>query len=382
VNVGVFGTGFMGLAHMEALRRLGHEVVGIVGSSPERARAKAATSPLPPVFDTVEDLVSDPAVQVVHVTSPNHVHAEHVRAVLRAGKHVVCEKPLGTSSTETGELVAMAADAGVVNAVCFNLRYYPQNQNAAALVATGAIGEPRFVTGRYHQDWLLLDTDWNWRLDASRQGELRAVADIGSHWFDLTRFVSGRAVVEVLADLHTFVTERNHPLGEVQTFGAAQVADDVERVHEHMESDDAAGVLLRYEDGLRGTCTVSQVSAGRKNTVEWEVDGSVAALAWASEDPERLWMGHRGRPNEIIEKDAALMTTAGIDAAGYPAGHVEGYPDTFRALFAAVYRDVAAGGPSAHPSYPTFADGHDAMLVGDAVASSARSGSWTKVERS
>jgi predicted dehydrogenase len=382
VNVGIIGTGFMGLAHTEALRRLGVEVVGIVGSSPERARAKAATSPLPPVFDTVEDLVSDPAVQVVHVTSPNHVHAEHVRDALRAGKHVVCEKPLGTSSTETGELVAMAADAGVVNAVCFNLRYYPQNQNAAALVAAGAIGEPRFVTGRYHQDWLLLDTDWNWRLDASRQGGLRAVADIGSHWFDLTRFVSGRAVVEVLADLHTFVTERNHPLGEVQTFGAAQVADDVERVHEHMESDDAAGVLLRYEDGLRGTCTVSQVSAGRKNTVEWEVDGSVAALAWASEDPERLWMGHRGRPNEIIEKDAALMTSAGIEAAGYPAGHVEGYPDTFRALFAAVYRDVAAGGPSARPSYPTFADGHDAMLVGDAVASSARSGSWTKVERS
>ena len=171
-RAGVIGTGFMGLAHTEALRRLGLEVVGIVGSSPERARAKAATSPLPPVFDTVEDLVSDPAVQVVHVTSPNHVHAEHVRAVLRAGKHVVCEKPLGTSSTETAELVAMAADAGVVNAVCFNLRYYPQNQNAAALVASGAIGEPRFVTGRYHQDWLLLDTDWNWRLDASRQGGL------------------------------------------------------------------------------------------------------------------------------------------------------------------------------------------------------------------
>ena len=381
-RVGVVGTGFMGLAHTEALRRLGHEVVGIVGSSPERARAKAGTIPLPPVVDTVEDLAADPGVEAVHVTSPNHVHAPHVRAVLAAGKHVVCEKPLGTSSAETAELVAMAADAGVVNAVCFNLRYYPQNQNAAAMVASGAIGEPRFVTGRYHQDWLLLDTDWNWRLDAARQGGLRAVADIGSHWFDLTRFVSGRAVVEVLADLHTFVRERNHPLGEVESFGAAQVADDVERVHEHMESDDAAGVLLRYEDGLRGVCTVSQVSAGRKNTVEWEVDGSVAALAWASEDPERLWMGHRGRPNEVIEKDAAIMTAAGTEAAGYPAGHVEGYPDTFRALFAAVYRDVAVGRPSALPSYPTFADGHDAMLVGDAVASSARSGTWTKVERS
>ncbi len=305
-----------------------------------------------------------------------------MRAVLAAGKHVVCEKPLGTSAAETAELVAMAADVGVVNAVCFNLRYYPQNQNAAALVAGGSIGEPRFVTGRYHQDWLLLDTDWNWRLDDARQGRLRAVADIGSHWFDLTRFVSGRAIVEVLADLHTFVTERNHPVGDVETFGAAPVGADGERVRQHMSSDDAAGLLLRYEDGGRGSCTVSQVSAGRKNTVEWEVAGATATLAWASEDPERLWVGHRGRPNEVVEKDPATMSPAGARAAAYPAGHVEGYPDTFRGLFADVYRDVAAGRPATRPVYPTFADGHDAVLVCDAVASSARSGTWTKVERS
>ena len=273
-GVGVIGTGFMGIAHTEALRRLGLDVVGIVGSSPERARAKAATSdvPLPPVFDTRRRAARRPAVDVVHVTSPNHVHAEHVRAVLAAGQHVVCEKPLGVSSAETAELLALAEAAGVVHAVCFNIRHYPQNQNAAALVAAGAVGEPRFVTGRYHQDWLLLDTDWNWRLDAARQGGLRAVADIGSHWLDLTRFVTGRQVVEVFADLHTFVTERNHPVGDVESFAA--VADDVERVREHMESDDAAGLLLRFDDGLRGTCTISQVSAGRKNTIEWELAGS------------------------------------------------------------------------------------------------------------
>ena len=382
-GVGVIGTGFMGMAHTEALRRLGHDVVGIVGSSPERARAKAASSPvpLPPIVDSIEDLLSDPAVEVVHVTSPNHVHATHARAAIGAGRHVVCEKPLGVNGDETAGLLAAAAAAGVVHAVCFNLRYYVQNQSAAALVAAGAIGEPRFVTGCYHQDWLLLDSDWNWRLDAARQGSLRAVADIGSHWLDLAGFVTGRPVVEVLADLHTFVTERDHPVGEVETFGAATVPDDVERVREPMGSDDAAGLLLRFEDGTRGTCTISQVSAGRKNRVAWELAGSEHALAWLSEDPDRLWMGHRGRPNEIVEKDPAIMPPAGIAAAGYPAGHVEGYPDTFRALFADVYRDVAAGAPSADPPYPTFADGHDAVRVGEAVAESARSGAWTKVER-
>ena len=154
------------------------------------------------------------------------------------------------------------------------------------------------------------------------------------------------------ADLHTFVTERNHPVGEVETFAAATVGRDVERVREHMESDDAAGLLLRFEDGGRGVCSVSQVSAGRKNRVTWEVDGSASALAWESESPEYLWIGHRGRPNEVLNKDAALMTPLGAAAAAYPAGHVEGYPDTFRALFAAVYRDVEAGAPAAQPAVP------------------------------
>jgi predicted dehydrogenase len=377
----VIGTGFMGVAHTEALRRLGLDVAGIVGSSPERARAKAAVAALPPVFDSVEELLADSTVDVVHVTSPNHLHAEHVRAALAAGKHVVCEKPLGVSVAETAELVARAEAAAVVNAVCFNLRFYPQNQNAAALVAAGAIGEPRFVTGRYHQDWLLRETDWNWRLDGARQGGLRAVADIGSHWLDLARFLTGQQVVEVLADLHTFVVERNHPIDDVETFGAARVAADVERVRETMSSDDAAGLLLRFDGGGRGVCSVSQVSAGRKNTLEWELDGSASALAWSSEEPENLWIGHRDQPNEVAAKDPSVMTPAGVAAAAYPVGHVEGYPDTFRALFAAVYRDVAAGGPSAAPAYPTFADGHDAMVVCAAIAASARTGSWTKVER-
>jgi predicted dehydrogenase len=381
-RVGIVGTGWMAATHTEALRRLGVEVVGVAGRSSDRAREVADRLGLATAYDSVEALVADDSLAAVHVTSPNDVHAEHAAAAVRAGRHVVCEKPLGVSAEETAALVELAAGTGLVNAVCFNLRFSPHNHNAAGMVRDGSLGEPRYVSGGYHQDWLLLETDWNWRLVAERQGGLRAVADIGSHWIDLVCFVTGRRVVEVLADLHTFVPERNHPLGEVGTFAGHGVADDVERIRERMTSDDAAGILLRFEGGLRGLCSVSQVSAGRKNRLTWELNCSQRSLAWVSEEPEYLWIGHRGRPNELANKDPGLMTDLGAAVTGYPAGHVEGYPDTFRGLFAAVYADIAAGKPSPEPAYPTFADGHDIALVCQAVADSARSQAWTPVRRS
>jgi predicted dehydrogenase len=381
IRVGMIGTGWMAETHTEALRRLGIEVAGVAGRSPARAREVADRLGLATAYDSVEALVKDDSLAAVHVTSPNDMHAEQAAAALRAGRHVVCEKPLGVSAGETAAVVELAADSGLVNAVCFNLRFAPHNHNAAGMVRDGSLGEPRFVTGAYHQDWLLLETDWNWRLVSERQGTLRAVADIGSHWIDLVSFVSGRRVVEVLADLHTFVPERNHPLGEVGTFAGHGVAADVERMRERMTSDDAAGILLRLEGGMRGVVSVSQVSAGRKNRLTWELNGSQRSLAWTSEEPEYLWVGHRGRPNETLNKDPALMTGLGAAVTGYPAGHVEGYPDTFRGLFAAVYADVVAGQPSAEPAYPTFVDGHDVALVCQAVAESARSQAWVPVRR-
>jgi predicted dehydrogenase len=380
-RVGIVGTGWMAETHTEALRRLGVDVAGVAGRTPARAREVAGRLGLATAYDSVEALVKDDSLAAVHVTSPNDVHAEQATAALRAGRHVVCEKPLGVSAAETAALAELAAASGLVNAVCFNLRFAPHNHNAAGMVRAGEIGEPRYVTGSYHQDWLLEETDWNWRLVAGRQGSLRAVADIGSHWIDLVGFVSGRRVTEVLADLHTFVPERNHPLVEVGTFAGAAVADDVERVREPMSSDDAAGLLLRLEGGMRGVCSVSQVSAGRKNRLSWELNGSERSLAWTSEEPEYLWVGHRGRPNEVAGTDPALMSDLGAAVTGYPAGHVEGDPDTFRGLFAAVYADVAAGRPAAEPAYPTFADGHDIALVGEAVTASARSGTWAEVSR-
>lgn len=379
INSAVVGTGFIGVAHVEALRRLGVNVVGVVGSSPERALEKTEAANLPVVFDSLEDCLARADVDVVHVASPNHVHFEQAMAVLDAGKHVVCEKPLGLDSTETSRLVEAAAHVGVVNAVCFNIRFYPLAHQMAAMVAEGEIGEPRFVHGVYLQDWLLRETDWNWRLEPEKAGRLRAVADIGSHWLDLARFVSGRRVAEVMAELHTFVTTRTHPESSVESFAAA--SDDAESVIEEMSSDDAASIMLRFEDGARGQVTVSQVAAGHKNRVLLEIDGADSALSWTSEDPDRLWIGHRGRPNEEMARDPGAMAPSAAALAAYPAGHVEGFPDTFRALFSRVYAEVGADGPSSEPAYPTFADGHDAVCVTEAVAESSATGRWIRVKR-
>ena len=379
IRAGVVGVGFIGVAHVEALRRLGIQVAGVVGSTPERAAAKAEAANLPQAYESLDALVAAPDFDVVHIASPNHVHAEQVRSCLEAGKHVVCEKPLALTAEDTADLVARAATAGLVNAVCFNIRFYPLNHQMAAMVRDGEIGAPRFITGSYLQDWLLLDTDWNWRLVPKEAGNLRAVADIGSHWLDLARFVTGKRVVEVMADLHTFVPVRRHPSGPVETFAGAGRDDDL--IEEEMSSDDGAGILLRFEDGARGMVAISQTSAGRKNCVSIEVDGAESALSWFSEDPDRLWIGHRGRPNEVLQRDPSINHPDAVRVTGYPGGHVEGYPDTFRALFNEVYQDVSAGAPSPVPTYPTFADGHDALLVTEAVSRSSREQRWVAVER-
>ncbi len=377
IGAAVIGGGFIGAAHVEALRRLNVPVRGLLGRTHD-AGQRAGELGVARTYASLDELLADPAVEVVHVASPNAAHYPQVRQILQAGRHVVCEKPLATTSAESAVLAAEAHAAGVVAAVNFNLRFYPLNQHVRQLVADGGIGVPRLISGQYLQDWLLLDTDWNWRLDPEVGGELRAVADIGSHWLDLVAFLSGDPISQVLADLATFVPVRRRPTGPVQTFarGDAGATVDVE-----VRSEDAATILVRFASGARGAVTVSQLSPGRKNSLRYEIDGSTAAVAWDSERPDELWLGRRDAPNEILLRNPALMNRAGAAAAFMPGGHVEGFADTFKAAFAAIYADIAAGAPSASPAYATFADGHDEMLVNDAVAASARSGTWVAVAR-
>jgi predicted dehydrogenase len=375
LGAAVIGTGFIGTVHVEALRRLGVQVRGVLGSSPARGAERAAALRVPKAYATLAELLADPGVDVVHVTSPNEAHYAQVRDILAAGKHVVCEKPLAMTAAESAEMVAWAKASGRVCAVNYNIRYYPLNMHARDMVRAGALGDIRLLSGQYLQDWLVKDTDWNWRLEPEAGGALRSFGDIGTHWVDLTSFIAGEKVTAVMAELSTFVKTRKQPVGPVATFAAAQ-GETVER---EIRTDDSALVLLRYASGARGSVTISQVSPGRKNSLRWEIDGSQSAAAWDSETPDHLWIGHRGRPNEVLQRDPGLMLPSGAGAASLPGGHVEGFFDTFHAMYRDVYGAVASGKVPASPSYATFEDGHHEMQVCDAVLTSAREGRWVEV---
>src|SRR4051794_34099493 len=330
IDAAVIGSGFIGTVHIEALRRIGVKVVGLLGSSGPRAEERAAALGVPRAYSSLDELVADERVHVVHVTSPNELHHPQARRLLAAGKHVVCEKPLAMTSEESAELVALADASGLVNAVNFNIRFYPLNQHLAGFIREGGgVGDVRLVSGRYFQDWLLYDTDWNWRLEVERGGALRAVGDIGSHWLDLVTFLTGKHVEAVMADLTTFIPVRHKPAGPVETFSTERAA---ETIPVEIRTEDVATILLRFEGGARGSVAISQLAAGRKNSLQYEIDGSSAAVAWDSEQPDQLWIGHRDRPNELLLRNPALMTAPGARAARLPAGHVEGFADTFGAL--------------------------------------------------
>ena len=372
LSAALVGTGFIAAVHVDALRRLGVEVLGVVGSSPDRA----AEAGLGSVYGSLGELLEDDRIDVVHLTTPNHLHYPQVKQALAAGKHVVCEKPLALTAAESRELVELADAAGVVHCTNFMARFYPLVQQARSLLHEGSLGEIWNVHGSYLQDWLLRPTDWNWRLEPERGGELRAIGDIGSHWLDLVQFVTGSRIVEVFADLQTVIPIRRRPVGPVQTF--AQTEAEGEDVA--IATEDLAHVLLRFEGGARGAVVISQVSAGRKNMLSFELDGADAALAWNSERAEELWLGRRDRPNELLLRDPSLMKPAARETTTLPGGHAEGFAETFRELYRRVYRAVESGGPPPEPDYSTFADGHWENVLGEAIALSSRERRWVKVE--
>ena len=372
----VIGTGFIGGVHIGALRRLGVNVVGVLGSSPERGAARAAELGVAKAYRDLDELLCDTSVENVHVASPNHAHYPQVKALLAAGKNVMCEKPLALTSDQSAKMVKLAKQSGKIAGVCYNIRFYPLNQHARGMVVSGALGDIRFITGHYHQDWLSNDTDWNWRLETDEGGALRSVSDIGTHWFDLVSFITGMKADAVFADLTTFIKKRHKPLGSVETFSSKK-SDNVEM--RDIETDDVAMIMLRYSNGGKAVFTTSQINIGRKNSLCWDIVGSSGSAAWDSEKPDHLWVGHRSEANEILQRDASLMNSTGAAAAYVPGGHVEGFGDTFHALFAQFYRDVADGLRSTDSTYASFEEGHDEICFCDAVMHSDATQTWVKI---
>jgi predicted dehydrogenase len=378
----VIGGGFIGPVHVEALRRIGVEVVGLLGSSPERAESAARRLGIPRVYRDLDELLGDGRMEVVHVASPNAHHFEQARRLLESGRHVVCEKPLAMSSQETAVLRALAesrpAQAAAVN---YNVRYYPLCHEIRERVASGALGRVLSVTGSYVQDWLLYQADYNWRVEPDGRTNLRAVADIGTHWMDLAQFLTGAPIRAVNADLATFHARRFKPAGTVDTFGGsstpagAPVSESVE-----IKTEDHAAVLLRFDGGVRGAFHVSQVTAGRKNRLTIEIAATEGAIGWDSESPNRLWIGSRVGPNQVLERDPALLGPAAAAISHYPGGHAEGFPDTFKQLYLDVYGWITAGANGrGTPTFPTFADGDRELRLCEAIAQSALVEKWVPV---
>ena len=373
----IVGVGFVGAAHIEALRRLGNVVILAVCDKPD-AQKKADAHFVPRGYEDYRQMLDREKPDVVHICTPNDSHYEIAMYAMQRGIAIVCEKPLTRTPDEARELAAYAKAHGVVTAVNFNCRFYPQILQARAMTQSGALGEIRSISGGYLQDWLFLDTDYSWRLEPEISGESRAFADIGSHWIDIAESVTGLRATEVFADFETFHPTRKKPLKPVESFsGMALRPEDYAEVP--ITTEDFCTALFRFENGAIGNCTVSQAYAGRKNQIQLSLSGSKGSLFWDSDNSNELWLGHRENFNQVAAMDPSILSPLACSAIGYPGGHVEGYPDTFKQAFRAMYAAIAAKDAGKHV-FADFEDGYRKMVIVDAVVRSAKAGTWVRID--
>ena len=380
VGMGLVGPGFVGAHHVDAVRRLGFvDVVAVAASSERSAKAKADALGIPKAYGSYEALAADPDVHVVHNTTPNNLHVPVIMAALTHRKHVVSDKPLAMNAEDARALANAAREAGVVHAVTFNYRGNPLVQQARELIAAGEIGAPHFVHGAYLQDWLLQPTDFSWRLEQERGGKSSAIGDIGSHWCDLVQHVVGQRIEAVLADFQTVIPTRFKPSKNREAFASGD-----ERGEEfHVESEDLATVLVRFDGGARGSVCVGQVCAGHKNDLWFEVNGRKASVRWLQERQNELWIGRRETANGMLPKDPSLLGDVARRYAHLPGGHQEAWADAFCNVMRDVYGFIVSGRKPDEPKPPAFAtfeDGYRSACVVDAIIASHAGGSvWTRV---
>ncbi|MBZ5725587.1 MAG: Gfo/Idh/MocA family oxidoreductase [Acidobacteriia bacterium] len=373
----LFGTGFVGRVHLEAIRRLGYVQVYAIGEPQiEKARSLAAEFGAEKVEADYRKILEDPAVDAVHICTPNALHFPIAQDSLQAGKHVICEKPLATSVEEARQLAALARRTGLRNATFHNLRFYPMVQQMRRMCQDGDLGEILVVQGTYSQDWLLYDTDWNWRLDSKHNGPSRCLADIGSHWCDMAEHVTGLRIASVCADLQTFHATRKRPKGPIETF-AGKMLQPEDYVEVPIDTEDFGAVVFRMGARARGAFTASQVSAGRKNRLNIEIFGAARGVAWDQERPDELWIGQRNAANHVMLKDPSLLKERARPYADLPGGHSEGYDDTFKQVFRRFYKSIED--PAAEPDYPQFADGLRQLTILEAELESHRQRRWVDV---
>ena len=370
LGAAIVGTGMIGAVHRRAALLAGAIVRGVSASSPERAADVARDWDVPRAYRDIEEVLADPQVQVVHVCTPNHLHRAMAQAALEAGKHVICEKPLATTLEDAQALAALAASSGQVATVPFLYRYHPVVREARARIAQGELGPLRLIHGSYLQDWLLDPASNNWRVDPVLGGASRVFADIGSHWCDLVEWVSGERFVDVSAAFETVIAQRAAATG--LSFATPAAGGAMQSV----SSEDVAAALFKTGNGTLASLTVSQVSAGRRNRLWFEIDGAQAAVAFDQEDSERLWIGLPDQREEIFVRGPGAGSAEQRRLSVLPPGHAQGYGNCFDAFVADTYRAIVAERPE---GLPTFEDGLRSALIVDRVIASARSRAWTPI---
>jgi len=378
IKVGVVGTGFIGPAHIEALRRLPNvEVAALCEVTEELAKEKAEALGIERYY-TFENLLKQSDIVSVHICTPNFLHYSQSKAALQAGKHVICEKPLAKNLEEAEELVSIASQTGLVNAVHFNLRYYPLVRQMKTMREKGELGDIYSFIGSYLQDWLFYETDYNWRLEPDKSGASRAIADIGSHLMDVLEYITGLKTTSVLADFNTVHKTRKKPLKPLETYSGKMLQPE-DYADVEINTEDHANVLLRFDNGNSGVITVSQVSAGRKNQMKLEISGSKSTFAWNSEAPNEMWIGKRDGANQVLMRDPSLVHPEVRSVITFPGGHNEGFPDTSKQLFKEVYAAIEAGKQPENPTFPTFADGYRELLICERILESNQKQGWVGV---
>ncbi len=375
-RTGIVGVGFIGAAHIEALRRLGNiEVVAI--ADPVNAPHKAERLGVPKAYDNYQEMIEKESLDVVHVCTPNFTHSEITVFAMDNGVNVVCEKPMCVTIQEADLMVAKAKETGLMNGLNFHNRWYPMTSELTEMIKDGDLGPIHVIFGEFTQDWLLYDTDYNWRIESSESGTTRAVSDIGSHWMDLVQHVTGLEIKEVFADFKTLHATRRKPKSEVlETFITSSDDDNFEEIP--IDTEDHASVLFHFSNGAVGSAIFSQIITGRKCKLAMSISGMKQTAYWCSDTCNELWLGRRGDYNQVFEKDASLMHKKTMVNAGYPGGHAEGFPDAIKNNFRAMYANI--GKPNNAPDYATFFDGRNELILCEKILESARTHKWVKVD--
>ena len=378
LNAAIIGLGYIGESHIEAIHRIGLcNLLGVYDANVEAAKAKAEYYGIPKCYDSLEDMLADPEVDVVHNCTPTKLHHEINCKIIAAGKHLFSEKPLCTTKAESDELIALkAAHPEFAAGVNFNYRLNPMVTEMKARIAAGEIGDVRIMQGSYLQDWLLLDTDYSWRLEKAVSGDSCAIADIGSHWMDAVQYVTGHKITKVMADLDTVIPVRKKPTKANLTFTSA-VPSDFEEVE--VENEDYGAVLFKTDKGARGVFCVSELCAGHGCYFNFEIDGSKASYRWNQEENDRLWMGNRDGDNRYIIRNPNTLSPEAKAYTGLAMGHPEGWNDAFKGNIWAFYKYVADGMVGEAP-FATLEDAARLVALTEAIIKSSREEKWVEVK--